>query len=908
LNNVVLKIGGNDQYSSYGNGTIDEVRIYNRALSETEIQDQFSATKARLDYADLRFTANASIYKLPLTVSGHTENLTGYQVLVEVTDPAVISHIAKEDAGDLRFFESETNDPYSETVGKLPYWIEEFDTGSNTLKVWVKTNLTVSTAKDIYMYYGNSGAVSGSDGSAVFELFDDFEENVADQLPADWSQLGGTWKVEQDGLVKVLSGQTANSAAWNDSVVVSDFILDSRVKVISGPYDSGIAFRVRDGLNFYGTSFPGPHSERNYTNRVMAGSLAELVYSGFLTGNNEFHDIKLVVNGSHSVWYKDGLQASETNSLTDWSSGKIGAYLWRNGSHIHIDFIKVRKYVLLEPTITVNQESVFSTNSEFALNHWMENDNLIWVKVPGIPANGSVDVFMYYGNPGAESTSDGVVTFDFFDDFDGTNLDTSKWVKELHGTGSAVIVGNGQLKLQVGSGSMGTGVKSVQTFVKGFSVRVKRYSKGDRYMNLALGANVCCYPDGWWWITLQRAYGWETDGGVGMVAKRTNVSSCGTAWRQSIGTIGLASEFQTYNVHDHIFDAEGYIRWAFNDDLKGSIQDASYLDDNKHVLLAQGHYSGGWGGHQYVDWVSIRKYVFPEPVATVNFQQQVNAPAVNNISFSAPVFEIGDTVEATATATDPNNDPIIQFDFRVLDGLGNEVLNPSVQGSGFYSFTAVGEPGLWQIKVKASDGTYWSSEFTEVVFVNDPGLATVGLGLSDGIYSSTELVDGSVVLSGTQSSGSFITPAIDPVNFSKWGVVTFSKTTPGNSTLTVDVLKASDDSILISDIQNGQNISESIGDIPIKLGANFTSGSTPSLDSWDVSYYSQFKITVTDCSAPYSGDVTAEAVRVSDSEEFGPFTGTGGQVFVEVPLGVYNIQACIPANEKCSWKYNVELA
>jgi len=137
--------------------------------------------------------------------------------------------------------------------------------------------------------------------------------------------------------------------------------------------------------------------------------------------------------------------------------------------------------------------------------------------------------------------------------------------------------------------------------------------------------------------------------------------------------------------------------------------------------------------------------------------------------------------------------------------------------------------------------------------------------------------------------------------------VTFSKTTPGSSTLTVDVLKASDDSVLIADVKNGQNIS-GLGATAIKLRANFTSGSTPFLDSWDVSYYSQFKITVTNCSAPYSGEVTAEAVRVSDSEEFGPFTGTNGQVFVEVPPGIYNIQACIPENEKCSWKYNVELA
>ena len=40
------------------NGTIDEVRIYNRALSPNEIQLHYTANKARLDYADIRFTDN----------------------------------------------------------------------------------------------------------------------------------------------------------------------------------------------------------------------------------------------------------------------------------------------------------------------------------------------------------------------------------------------------------------------------------------------------------------------------------------------------------------------------------------------------------------------------------------------------------------------------------------------------------------------------------------------------------------------------------------------------------------------------------------------------------------------------------------------------------------------------------
>ncbi|MCK4883681.1 MAG: LamG domain-containing protein, partial [Candidatus Diapherotrites archaeon] len=192
-----------------------------------------------------------------------------------------------------------------------------------------------------------------------------------------------------------------------------------------------------------------------------------------------------------------------------------------------------------------------------------------------------------------------------------------------------------------------------------------------------------------------------------------------------------------------------------------------------------------------------RKFASSEPSVDIGTQTQVNSPTVTNISLNEPLFEIGDSVIAIATATDPNDDPITEFDFRVLDGLGNEVLNPVAQGSDSYSFTVEnGELGLWQIKAKASDSIYWGTEFSKEVFVNDSSLATAGLGLTDGTYTNTELLSGSVVLSTGYSTGTYTTNTISPVNFSKWGIVSFSKETLGASILTVDVLDASDDSVL----------------------------------------------------------------------------------------------------------------
>jgi len=57
------------------------------------------------------------------------------------------------------------------------------------------------------------------------------------------------------------------------------------------------------------------------------------------------------------------------------------------------------------------------------LDYWIEEwDSVnekakVWVKVPSIPANGSTEIWMYYGNSEIEDASDGDAVFEFFDDF-----------------------------------------------------------------------------------------------------------------------------------------------------------------------------------------------------------------------------------------------------------------------------------------------------------------------------------------------------------------------------------------------------------------------------------------------------------------------------------------------------------
>jgi len=50
----------------------------------------------------------------------------------------------------------------------------------------------------------------------------------------------------------------------------------------------------------------------------------------------------------------------------------------------------------------------------------------IWVEVSSIPTGDST-MYMWYGNSAADSESDSDATFAFFDDFEGSSLDTNKW-------------------------------------------------------------------------------------------------------------------------------------------------------------------------------------------------------------------------------------------------------------------------------------------------------------------------------------------------------------------------------------------------------------------------------------------------------------------------------------------------
>ncbi len=102
-------------------------------------------------------------------------------------------------------------------------------------------------------------------------------------------------------------------------------------------------------------------------------------------------------------------------------------------------------------------------NGTSLLDYWIESgcntdSTLVWVKVPSIPTGGAT-IYVYYGNPSASSASNGTNTFEFFDDFEGTVLDTDKWTESA---GASHISQNDYLRFY--GGGFGEWVESVNSY------------------------------------------------------------------------------------------------------------------------------------------------------------------------------------------------------------------------------------------------------------------------------------------------------------------------------------------------------------------------------------------------------------------------------------------------------------
>lgn len=308
--NAELAIGRQSDYANrYFGGTIDEVRIYSRALSAEEIKAHYTA-KAKLNYGDVRFT-----------------NSSGTE---------------------------------------LPYWFEKDGTfwvkaaGSNSIPVGLSA---------IYMYYGNTSAASGgtyaNNGTNTFDFYDDFESySVGGNGSPTWSISAGNWTVQSIAGSKAY--RTDSSNQWVDAYTAAsgtsftNFSLRAKIRYSGAtkPYDLGF---VNSGYFYTYGSWAGSDGLKSPTN-------GSWLTSDVLSADT-WYTLRLDKNASTLSHYLNNVwKFNSTNAVSP-----VSLQLYYNYAYAYIDEVRVSKLASPEPVVSpgseVSQSSLWLYRKPLTVNN-----------------------------------------------------------------------------------------------------------------------------------------------------------------------------------------------------------------------------------------------------------------------------------------------------------------------------------------------------------------------------------------------------------------------------------------------------------------------------------------------------------------------------------------------------------
>ena len=243
------------------------------------------------------------------------------------------------------------------------------------------------------------------------------------------------------------------------------------------------------------------------------------------------------------------------------------------------------------------------------LNYWIESWDsankkaTVWVKVPNIPANGSIDIYVYYGNSSATSESDAEAVFDFFDDFEGDSIDTNKWVVTKAGT-TSISVSNSILDVYTASGnSNNVYLGTKKTFSPPLIIEAKHQLKSSYTTRFSLSSSQTSEQAPTIRLELLYYSGYNSkihSNNDSSEVSNTLANITGNIWH----IVGIKTDGNT-----HI---------GFWDSHTASVTQSNSFQG--YVLFRQ---VSAWNQsmESLTDWIRVRKYLDPEPSYTIGDEE-----------------------------------------------------------------------------------------------------------------------------------------------------------------------------------------------------------------------------------------------------------------------------------------------
>ncbi len=317
---------------------------------------------------------------------------------------------------------------------------------------------------------------------------------------------------------------------------------------------------------------------------------------------------------SPSNW--TGMYSGPSSCAAAISSGvpplsNAGGGSWTRSASLGIDSFQAnyqtRLTVSYDPAMQSNFSDIrfYDATAGAELPYWIESytagsSAAVWIKTG--PNN---NIYMYYGNPNAASSSSGSNTFLFFDDFAGTTINTSKWSKT--DTGGYISQNNG-LIISNGTGTWGqTAMYSQQTFARSSLVAQAMYkttlTTGSSYKDTTMlmwkdsstGTSYTNFPYALYFDTT------STSGGALQVYEN------GTQENSNVGAFAANTQYWVRQ----ILKASGGATYQRSTD--GSAWTTLYDDTNLTTTPLTVGFTHYQGGTVYINNFIVRQYVSPEP-------------------------------------------------------------------------------------------------------------------------------------------------------------------------------------------------------------------------------------------------------------------------------------------------------
>lgn len=612
---------GNRGTGNYMKGMLDEVRVFNRALTDEEIASRYAATLPVVTTpVDGSVAVNAGGYTFP---PGWNGPYSKPSASAPAPAPSVV--ITPKPANlvaDPDFNNGYTS--WATAVGTTTG--TSFDTtnaysGAKSIK-FAATGAVLGVLQNVTVVPNSSYTLSGYIKTALTggKIQCDVTGTGLDSPGISSSGTTG-WTYKTDAItipngttsvsVRCFGDGTPQGSAWIDMVqFVPDIPVASFTAVRKSEEQADLVWTYPVGSDQ--TGFKIDRCTDAGCSASTTISVLNAAVSTATAGSWKYSDKNLAINSSY--WYRVRAYKTEDASCNGgkgyWEtvstpiSSVVSTVLNKPGSFTGTPSITTAcEDLRLTDTSGVAQK--FYLENSMPLSACNTRNTKLIAKVASIPTAGKT-LNLYYGNlKAAKADDDGSNVFNFFDDFNGTAIDTGKWTIR-NGTGFSVA--NGYLH---GTNTSGRLASVITTFYgSGWNLQTKvkstvRPASGYYPIGFSIQDNIyrsfglIDYPSA-------HHYSNNNDG---WVANATTPPTGSSRDDSMLYSVVLKNSTQ---ITPSIFDIDKNVTyWA-----PGDVTNNNHSQD-WYITIGERYDNGGTGQAYSADWdwVRIRKYVDNAPTA-----------------------------------------------------------------------------------------------------------------------------------------------------------------------------------------------------------------------------------------------------------------------------------------------------